>query len=211
MTTGDTWAVELPERYIACTFENFDPAVSPAAAAALSAARRFVEEQHSSLVLVGRPGAGKSHLAAAICDAEWARTRDSYLAKKARIQELPRDEQMWPAFPSTPLWVNVPDLISRLRGGDPEVRAEARAAGAHHGLVVLDDLGREKASEWTGEAVYVLVNTRYEALARTVVTSNLTIAELEANGYGPAISRLAEDGLLVEMASATDYRTRRTS
>ncbi len=203
------WTVELPGRYTGCSFENFDPAASPAAAAALSAARRFVEDQLSALVLVGRPGAGKSHLAAAICAAEWERARDVYLGRKARVEGLPPDEQVWPALPTIPLWVNVPDLISRLRGGDPEVRSEARAAGTHRGLVVLDDLGRENVTEWTGEVLYVLVNRRYEDFRRTVVTSNLTIAELEANGYGPAISRLAEDGLLVEMASATDYRTRR--
>jgi primosomal protein DnaI len=70
---------------------------------------------------------------------------------------------------------------------------------------VLDDLGREKVSEWTGELIYAVVNARYEAGLPSVATSNLSPAELIAVGYWPAMSRLAEDGRIVEV-TGPDHR-----
>ena len=75
---------------------------------------------------------------------------------------------------------------------------------------MLDDLGRERISEWTGELLYVVVNDRYERGLPTIATSNLTVEELVAAGYWPAISRLAQDGRLVEI-KAPDQRLRRAS
>jgi DNA replication protein DnaC len=81
---------------------------------------------------------------------------------------------------------------------------------SYPGLVVLDDLGREKVTDWTGEVVYTLVNGRYEAMLPTVVTTNLTRSDLAESAYWPAISRLAEDGALVAI-EAEDRRLRRVS
>lgn len=111
-----------------------------------------------------------------------------------------------------PAWVNVASLILGLRAEiDTEDRHHQDLAASlrhHPGLVVLDDLGRERTSDWTGETVYAVVNSRYEAILPTLVTSNLTAAELAASPYWPAISRLAEDGALVEIAGP-DHRLRR--
>ncbi len=173
----------MPSRYREKTFATFDPAVSGAAGAAFGAANHVIDGR-SSLVLVGRPGAGKSHLAAAIGNSQ-------------RGGE----------------WCNVPELVHTARQdihtGDNDAAKWLHDLATEDGFVVLDDLGREKVSEWTGELIYVLVNRRYEDNRPTVVTSNLTMAELESNGYGPVLSRLSEEGRLVEMATATDYRTRR--
>ena len=88
---------------------------------------------------------------------------------------------------------------------DRDAAAAVRALRRHPALVVLDDLGREKASDWTGELVYALVNARYENKLPTLVTSNLSPSELVASPYWPAISRLAEDGALVKI-EAPDRR-----
>jgi DNA replication protein DnaC len=201
------WGV--PTRYIDRTFDTFDPQVSVSAARALAEARRFVEEQRGSLVLIGRPGCGKSHLAAAICHAEWEHESIGYREATIIEERKPLADQHWPRQPQAPQWTNVPDLIGRLRGGDDDVKREARGYARFPGVLVLDDLGREKVSEWTGEVLYVLVNTRYEERLRTVVTSNLSMEELSENGYGASLSRLAEDGSLLVLKSATDFRTRR--
>lgn len=172
-----------PPRYRDKTFANFDPSVSPAAQTAATAAERALNDR-TSLLLVGRPGTGKTHLAAAI-------------GNEVRHGE----------------WCNVTDLIGALRQdvriGENDGHRWAEELSREEGFVVLDDLGREKVTEFTGEALYRLVNRRYEHKRPTIVTSNLTVAELEANGYGPVLSRLSEEGRLVEMASAADYRTRR--
>lgn len=112
---------------------------------------------------------------------------------------------------SEPAWENVAELILGLRmemGEPPDDRHNAMRVlrlRRHPALVVLDDLGREKSSDWTGETIYTLVNARYEEELPTLVTSNLTAPELAASPYWPVISRLAEDGALVEI-SAPDHR-----
>ena len=73
---------------------------------------------------------------------------------------------------------------------------------------MLDELGREKGSGWAGEIVYVLVNAHYEGHLPTVLTTNLSILELDAAGYAPIVSRLCEGGRIVAMDSEIDYRTR---
>jgi DNA replication protein DnaC len=73
---------------------------------------------------------------------------------------------------------------------------------------VLDDLGREKVTDWASERLYVLVNERYNALRPTVVTSNYPPDVLADRGYDALISRLVEGSSAV-VISATDYRSTR--
>ena len=41
-------------------------------------------------------------------------------------------------------------------------------------LLVLDDLGAERTSEWVQETLGLVVNTRYNAKRPTIFTSNLS-------------------------------------
>ena len=66
-----------------------------------------------------------------------------------------------------PRWLSVPGILCRIRadigsGGDGgELKLEdARGTG---GLLVLDDLGSEKLSEWASEILFNVVGTRYDA------------------------------------------------
>ena len=170
-------ASRLPSRFRDRTLAGYQPA-TPSQEAALSAAWDVLRGTIRSLVLIGPPGVGKTHLAAGIV---------------AECRHPAR-------------WLNVADAITTLRmemGLPPEDREAARTiamVSAHRGLVVLDDLGRENATDWTGELIYTLVNARYEALLPSVVTSNRTAADLRDGPYWAAISRLAEDGRLLEVA-----------
>jgi DNA replication protein DnaC len=178
----------VPKRYKDRTFDNFDPTVSKAAQTAFEAAKHALETR-TSLVLIGRPGTGKTHLAAAIGNSLTG--IDDFFSEWANVAEL------------------ADALRQDVRGTDNDGRAWLNDITRKSGrLLVLDDLGREKVSDFTGEAIYRVINGRYEAMVPTVVTSNLTMPELEANGYGPVISRLSEEGRIVQMDSATDYRTR---
>jgi DNA replication protein DnaC len=72
-------------------------------------------------------------------------------------------------------------------------------------VVVLDDFGKEKATDWVTERLYVLIESRYQNMKSTIVTSNRTLDELDDLGYGAAVSRLQETGRVVRV-DAKDYR-----
>lgn len=59
-------------------------------------------------------------------------------------------------------------------------------------LLVLDDLGAAKGSEWTEEINYRLINHRYERMLPTLITSNVPVHDL-GDALGDRVaSRLAE-------------------
>jgi DNA replication protein DnaC len=88
--------------------------------------------------------------------------------------------------------VSAPDLYSRLRprpGVDSEIEFRTVAS---LGLLLLDDLAAAKATEWTEEVTYRLINHRYEHQLATIFTTNLKAKEI-ATAVGERIaSRLAE-------------------
>ena len=64
----------------------------------------------------------------------------------------------------------------------------ARLTGCE--LLILDDLGTEMITEFTKSALYTLVNTRLLSGKKTIISTNLTSADMEAK-YTPQIcSRL---------------------
>lgn len=69
-------------------------------------------------------------------------------------------------------------------------------------LLVVDDLGAAKGSEWTEEVNYRLVNYRYEHQLPTIVTSNIRGPELSTNLGERAASRLREMSRLVVLVGA---------
>lgn len=188
----------VPARFVDRTLDTYAPH-SKSEERALHEARRLASRLISGLALVGPPGVGKTHLAAGVVNAQAGYREEEY----RRSLEMGGDRH--PAIPVLPMWANVADLVVGLRSemsgplDDRDAAAKIRRMRTHPALVVLDDLGREKVSDWTGETVYALVNARYENRLPTLVTSNLTPAELASSTYWPAISRLAEDGALVSI------------
>jgi len=110
------------------------------------------------LLLAGSVGWGKTHLAVCICN---------YRIDHADELNLPIAN-----------FTTVPDLLARLRSGfsdetfDTEMEAYRECP-----MLVLDDLGAEKDTDWTHEALYRVLNHRYAARLDTVITTN---ADLDA-------------------------------
>jgi DNA replication protein DnaC len=85
--------------------------------------------------------------------------------------------------------------------GDRKVNQRAVRAD----LLVLDDLGQERPTEFARETVFEVIAARYDAEAPMIVTSNLGDAQLR-DAYGEAlVSRLYESTELVTV-TASDYR-----
>jgi len=125
---------------------------------ALETAQNYAAEPEGWLVFLGDYGCGKTHLAAAIANDRVSR-----------------------GLPA--LFVVVPDLLDYLRAAFSPASTtsldrrfeEVRSAP----LLVLDDLGTQSSTPWAQEKLYQLLNHRYNARLPTVITTNLTLEEIE--------------------------------
>lgn len=94
--------------------------------------------------------------------------------------------------------VEVPDLMDELRPGGDDAGAGLAPYKATP-VLVLDDLGAEKSSEWTAQQLYAIVNSRYKNLLPTVVTTNLGGAEFVERYDSRLTRRLTEDAITVRL------------
>ena len=137
-----------------------------------------------SLLIVGRTGVGKTYQSFGAL---------RYLAAHGTSVD-------WEA-------ATAPDLYARLRpreGVDTEAEF-ARFATAQ--LLVLDDLGAAKTSEWTEEVTYRLINHRYDAMSPCLITSNVPVDELRTALGDRVASRLVEMCQRVHLRGSDRRRT----
>jgi len=69
-------------------------------------------------------------------------------------------------------------------------------------LLILDDLGAEKVSDWTVEILYLIVNGRYENMKKLIVTSNCPPRLLSQRLSDRIISRIMEMCQMAKITSA---------
>jgi DNA replication protein DnaC len=150
----------IPKRYQHCSFANFS-AYNASLERALEQARRVpdrfpsannLREQGRGLLLEGPPGVGKTHLAVAVL------------------------KQVMDTAGARGLFYDTRDLLRIIRSTyDPSIQTtelEILRPVMTADLLVLDDLGAEKTSEWVEETMNLIVNTRYNERRLTIFTSN---------------------------------------
>ena len=94
--------------------------------------------------------------------------------------------------------INLIEFLDRLRpGGEDDSQTLKRLVSAP--VLMMDDLGMHKTSDWTDERLYLILNARYEAMRPSVFTTNYPVSKwVEILGARIA-SRLIEDCRVVEM------------
>jgi DNA replication protein DnaC len=148
------------------TFANFVPegyGLAPDQAAnlrgAYDLAQHYAENPVGWLVLFGRYGCGKTHLAAAIAN-----------------RAIERGQPV--------LFIVVPDLLDYLRatfGPNSPVSYDERFDQVRNApLLILDDLGTQSSTAWAQEKLYQILNHRYNAHLPTVITSNQRLDEIDS-------------------------------
>lgn len=98
-------------------------------------------------------------------------------------------------FCNTPIkWYSFPDLIMRLQAAyrnDEEDPYELAKKIAHCPVLFLDDLGAEKLTDFVRHITYFIINEREQKMLRTIITSNFSLAQIDAQIDPRISSRIA--------------------
>lgn len=137
-----------------------------------------------NVLLLGDVGAGKTHAAAAM----------------AYVQHVEHGQTL--IFRSAPM------LLDAMRPGRDDAD-QALQQAVDVDLLVIDDLGSERATEWTAERLHLIVDERDRECRPIIATSNLAPDRLHAHVGDRVWSRLYGDAIREQIAG--DDRRRRTA
>ena len=169
------------------TFEAFDATV-PGVSIAYRDAKRYAENPVGWLVLFGNVGTGKTHLAASIGHVLLSAGRPVVFQITPRLLDHLR------ATFSPESTVGFDDTFEALKAVE---------------VLILDDLGAERATEWATEKLFQLVDHRYINRLPLVVTTNKRPEQFAGEAGKRIASRLFDQGISTAVAMAgADYRQR---
>lgn len=186
----------VSKRGLKRTFESFE--VNNINGRAYEIARKYAEdwdkfkEDGTGLIFIGKFGTGKTHLAFAI--ANYLLNNGVPVIFETLINLMEKLKLSYGRTESLDYY----DIIKLYCECD---------------LLIIDDLGKEKLSEWVLEKLFQIINSRYENMLPIIITTNYNeeqiINRLSSNNDGVAakslVSRLNEICLEVDM-NFGDYR-----
>lgn len=147
----------IPRRYEGCTFDSYELAVTESLKKAFRSARKFVEDYPiknggRGLLFTGGIGVGKTHLAVSIL--------------RGVIQERG----------ASGLFYDYRELLKQVQNSyNPRVAAtelEILAPVFDAEVLVLDEIGASKPTDWVWDTVAHILNTRYNDRRTTIITTN---------------------------------------
>jgi len=174
----------IPPRFKGKTFDSFT-AEGDKQRKVLSVCQAYAENFHKnhadgrSLLLLGNVGTGKTHLAAAIAD---------YVIRNYGFNALYR---------------TVYGILQHVKGSfDREAEyneSEAFQAFIDPELLIIDEVGATKSSEFEQQTLFNIINGRYEQQVPTIVISNLMPEELVGALGERCVDRLREGGGIAQV------------
>ncbi|MFP3678492.1 ATP-binding protein [Pseudomonas sp. SIMBA_041] len=174
-------SARIPKRFAEKTFTDFVVS-NPGQQIALDACSDYVKNfskhrrEGRCMLLLGKVGTGKTHLAIASA---------SHLINDCMVKAIYR---------------TVGTLISEIRAtfndrsGESEAHILREVIGAD--LLVLDEVGATKQSEFELATLFSIINGRYEQCRPTIIVSNLSPAELNDAIGARCVDRIRENGCI---------------
>ncbi len=169
----------IPERFQSRTLQTF-VAETDTQRAALAFAQHYADtfdevlDTGRSALFVGKPGTGKTHLAAGIG------------------LQLMRDQNR------TVLFTTVMRAVRRVKDswtkGSTESESQAIAALSFPDLLILDEVGVQFGSDFEKNLLFDVLNERYEKRRPTILLSNLPVEEVTGYLGERVVDRIREDG-----------------
>jgi DNA replication protein DnaC len=160
-------AAKIPKRYELCTFDSYFP-LNPSQEAAVAFSRHLTDSYPSfdiGLLLLGTCGVGKTHLAVAILRALLDKNIPClFYDFRDLLKEI---QDSW----------NATKQSSEMQILSPVYEAE---------VLVLDELGASKPTEWVKDTMTHIINTRYNDKKVTIFTSNYL--DTKANQYDETLT-----------------------
>lgn len=150
----------IPPRFASMTFEDY-VASTQWQRRALEACRDHAER---GIFLLGRPGVGKTLLAA--CAVK--------------------------AGPPGSLFISIGELLDDSRAGYSGAGEDLFARARRAPLLALDDLGAEQTTPWVRDRLHALIDDRYRNLRPIMVTTNYPASDLAERLGDAIVSRLVE-------------------
>ena len=158
-------------RFLRRTFDTFRPTGESQKALRVCAAyadafkdklpRNNAEPGRNGLFITGPKGTGKTHLAAAIANQLTQHgTPVICMTMIDLLERIKRTYEQNRQYGGEISEGNVLDTYKRVQ------------------LLIIDDMGKEPATEWAVSKIYAIINARYEAYMPTIITTNYTDAEL---------------------------------
>jgi DNA replication protein DnaC len=176
-----TWSSAMPARFLAADLADFDGDPAMSAGAYESLCEWSAAPGQRNLIVYGAVGTGKTHAVVAAVRAAHMRGCDVRFLPSVELLDLLRPP-------------NDPALLYELAEVD---------------VLVVDDLGAQRDTEWTDERLYALINRRWLETLPTVVTTNLDSKDEMAAAFGERVFSRLRHGAVVFHMVGNDRRARR--
>jgi len=168
----------IPVRYVACTLENYTTE-SAGQKHAREIASRYVDgfpARGASLILCGKPGTGKTHLACAIGHVLTEQQRSVIFGTVLSVIRYIKDTYRKDAERS---------------------ESEAVESMIEPDLLIIDEVGAQLGTEHEKLLLFEIINERYQDCKATILISNLTREELGQYLGDRVMDRFRESGAIV--------------